>query len=63
MKANVGKLMIEIKDKEIEYTDETRVVKFCTLHANKKNKLGEFVLAAHYNGVEYTKTIKIIPLW
>ena len=52
-----------LENKEIEYTDETRIVKLCTIHANKKNKLGEFVLVAHYNGIDYTKTIKIIPLW
>ena len=52
-----------LENKEIEYTDETRIVKLCTIHANKKNKLGDFVLVAHYNGVDYTKTIKIIPLW
>ena len=32
-------------------------------HANDKNKLGQIVLVATYNGVEYTKTIDIIPLW
>lgn len=33
------------------------------LHANAKNKLGKVVLVASYNGVEYTKTVEIIPLW
>ena len=33
------------------------------LHANAKNKLGEVILTAEYNGQTYTKTIKIIPLW
>lgn len=33
------------------------------LHANAKNKLGKVVLVATYNGVEYTKTVEIIPLW
>lgn len=35
----------------------------CTIHANKKNKLGEIILNAQYNGITYTKTIKIVPLW
>ena len=33
------------------------------LHANAKNKLGEVILSAVYNGETYTKTIKIVPLW
>lgn len=33
------------------------------LHANAKNKLGEVILTAEYNGQAYTKTVKIIPLW
>ena len=33
------------------------------LHANAKNKLGEVILTAEYNGQTYTKTVKIIPLW
>ena len=32
-------------------------------HANAKNKLGEVILSAVYNGETYTKTIKIVPLW
>lgn len=35
----------------------------CTIHANAKNKLGEIILNAEYNGITYTKTIKIVPLW
>lgn len=35
----------------------------CTLQANNKNELGNFVLTALYNGQEYTKTISVIPLW
>ena len=35
----------------------------CVVHANNKNKLGEFVLVAEYNDEQYTKTIKVIPLW
>ena len=33
------------------------------LHANARNNLGNVVLVATYNGVEYTKTVEIIPLW
>lgn len=33
------------------------------IHANMKNKLGNIILSAQYNGVTYTKTIKIVPLW
>ena len=35
----------------------------CVLHANNKNKLDSIVLSATYNGITYTKTIRIIPLW
>ena len=33
------------------------------LHANNKNKIGQLVLTATYEGKTYTKTVKIIPLW
>ena len=33
------------------------------LHANAKNKLGTLVLVATYNGIQYTKTVEIVPLW
>ena len=33
------------------------------LHANAKNKLGTLVLVATYNGIEYNKTVEIVPLW
>jgi len=35
----------------------------CIIHTNNKNKLGEFTLIATYDNKEYTKTIKVIPLW
>lgn len=35
----------------------------CYLQTNDKNKLGTFTLVAIYNGIEYTKDIKIVPLW
>ena len=34
-----------------------------TIKANDKNKLGSVELIAEYQGIEYTKTISIIPLW
>ena len=33
------------------------------VHANNKNKLDDIILTATYNGQNYIKTIKIIPLW
>lgn len=33
------------------------------LHANSKNKLGTIILAATCDGIKYTKTVEIIPLW
>ena len=40
----------------------------CVLHANAKNKIGEIILTAVYHideehTKEYTKTVKIVPLW
>lgn len=35
----------------------------CVIHANNKNKLGQITLVATYNNKEYTKVIKIVPLW
>ena len=37
--------------------------KIYMLKANNRNELGELILAAKYNGVQYTKQVKIIPLW
>lgn len=46
------------------YDRENNPLLYATvLHANAKNKLGEVILAAEYNGQTYTKTVKIIPLW
>ena len=36
---------------------------YCIIQANSKNKLGKVILTAIYNGVEYSKEIKIAPLW
>lgn len=35
----------------------------CILHANNKNKIGEIILCATYNSQDYSKIIKIVPLW
>lgn len=35
----------------------------CTIHTNDMNVLGDFTLTATYQGVSYTKVIKVIPLW
>lgn len=35
----------------------------CTVKANAKNKLGQIILSAQYNGQQYTKEINIVPLW
>ena len=35
----------------------------CVVRANAENRLGKVVLSAEYNGVIYTKDIKIVPLW
>lgn len=35
----------------------------CVVRANAENRLGKVILSAEYNGVIYTKDIKIVPLW
>ena len=35
----------------------------CIIHANANNKLGTMMLIANYNGLEFTKEIRVIPLW
>ena len=35
----------------------------CTIRANENNKLGKVLLTAKLNGIEYTKEIKIMPIW
>ena len=44
---------------EIELNATSAII----VHMNNKNKLGDVVLIAQYNGQEYRKTIKIAPLW
>lgn len=35
----------------------------CVVRANAENRLGKVVLSAEYNGITYSKDIKIVPLW
>jgi hypothetical protein len=35
----------------------------CIIHANNKNKLGDFTVIATYDGQEFSKTITVVPLW
>ena len=35
----------------------------CVIHANNKNRLGMITLTAAYKNMNYTKQIKVIPLW
>lgn len=35
----------------------------CIIKANNHNRLGTVILHATYNNIEYSKTIKIVPLW
>ena len=35
----------------------------CVVRANANNNLGKAILKAEYNGITYTKDIKIVPLW
>ena len=55
---------IALVTSNVAYDKEDNIIEqACVLHANAKNKLGEVILSAEYNGQIYTKTIKIIPLW
>lgn len=53
---------IEVKEIEDDF-HQKKMAQICTLHANKKNEIGEAILNATYNGKTYTKAIKIVPLW
>lgn len=35
----------------------------CIIQANRKNKVGEFTLTAHYGDKVYSKNIKVVSLW
>lgn len=52
---------------ELEETELATIINCtnneCVVRANAKNKLGEIILKAVYDGKTYTKQIKIISLW
>ena len=57
-------------DREVIFTLDTSLAKIvshnnneCLIQANNKNKLGEFTLFANYNNQQYSKVIRIMPLW
>lgn len=60
-----------IEEDKVSYKlEETKLAKIidinsnlCTIRANANNELGTITLIASYSGVDYTKTIEIIPLW
>ena len=61
---NKTKENIPLASIAVAYDKENQVIPYAqVLHANAKNKLGEVILSALYNGQTYTKTIKIVPLW
>lgn len=60
--AFIGSIDFELEDTQLAVISDKQNDK-CIIHANAKNKLGEIVLKATYNGMEFTKTIKIVPLW
>ena len=57
----VGEVAYSISDPTIAICTVKNNI--CTIKANDKNILGEVILTATYNGVDYTKPIQIIPLW
>lgn len=61
LSSDLATLWIEVDKKLVEYTGDA--VEEIIVHANNKNKLDDIVLTAEYNNKQYTKTIKIIPLW
>ena len=60
-----------IEEDKVSYRlEETKLAKIieinsnlCTIRANANNELGTITLIASYSGIDYTKTIEIIPLW
>lgn len=66
LKANeaiVGSVEYRLEGRDDLATIEKVENNCCTVRANKNNKLGSVVLIATYKGAEYTKDIKIIPIW
>ena len=60
--AILGTVEFTLVDTQLAVISEIKTNE-CVIHANAKNKLGDIILQASYNGVTYTKTIKIKPLW
>ena len=60
--AILGTVEFTLVDTQLAVISETKTNE-CVIHANAKNKLGDIILQASYDGVTYTKTIKIKPLW
>lgn len=62
--ALIDEVIFEIPDENQEYAVISKVENDeCVVHANNKNKLGTLTLHALYNNIDYTKEIKVIPLW
>lgn len=55
-------VLYSLSDESLALIIDTSI-KGCTVRANEKNKLGKIILTATYKGVNYTKEIKIAPLW
>ena len=55
-------VLYSLSDESLAFIIYTSI-KGCTIKANDKNKLGKVVLTATYKGINYTKEIKIAPLW
>jgi len=62
--SNITEEKIELGVLE-DITDDNGTVLNYTkkIHTNNKNKLGQIRLEATYNGITYSKIIKIVPLW
>ena len=52
-----------LKETNLAFIIDSGENNLCRIKANDKNKLGSVELTAEYQGIEYTKTISIIPLW
>ena len=52
-----------LKETNLAFIIDSGENNLCRIKANDKNKLGSVELIAEYQGIEYIKTISIIPLW
>ena len=52
-----------LKETNLAFIIDSGENNLCRIKANDKNKLGSIELIAEYQGIKYTKTISIIPLW